>query len=346
MTTSATYSEKSPSLDFSNEENQDQINSLIKPTLQQLKAILKSYLLFHLFFILLIVAELFYLFFHLTFLIQTFLVAINLALLFVTLFSYLTLILYFQTKKSERCIALKNRFVQAFKNYISYQEIEPLHSMTVSQACRQMANALHGSEYKIHSLSSLFPFLGHSLEKFSCWIYWRDVHMMQELLLQASIEEHLKLVRSQPTNLDVHAELANAYVMLSGLYVDPRTVDGLEEDHWIPPNKYNNDFQQKFRKIAEKAIEEFKILNDYAPDDPWIHTQLAYSYHDLQMPVEEMIEYETILRLCPDDQEILFKLGKLYFHQGLNAKGLQVYEQLKTSHYKKAEQLIHYYGAY
>lgn len=64
------------------------------------------------------------------------------------------------------------------------------------------------------------------------------------------------------------------------------------------------------------------------------------------MPKEEIKEYETILHLCPDDKETLFKLGKLYFQQGLNAKGLQIYEALKKSHYKKAEGLIAFYGAY
>ena len=103
-------------------------------------------------------------------------------------------------------------------------------------------------------------------------------------------------------------------------------------------------FKQKFRSIAERAIEEFKILSDYAPEDPWVHAQLAYSYRDLQMPKEEIREYETILQLCPEDKETLFKLGKLYFEQGQNAKGLQVYETLKRSNYKNAENLIHFYG--
>ena len=96
---------------------------------------------------------------------------------------------------------------------------------------------------------------------------------------------------------------------------------------------------------AERAIEEFKILNDYAPEDPWIHAQLAYSYHDLQMPQEEIREYETVLRLKPDDMDTLFRLGVLYFQQGMNAKGLQAYEELKRFHYKKAEALIGYYGS-
>ena len=58
---------------------------------------------------------------------------------------------------------------------------------------------------------------------------------MKELLLQACIDEHIQLVRMQPTDLEAHAGLANAYVMLSGIYVDPRTFEGLDDDRWIPP---------------------------------------------------------------------------------------------------------------
>jgi len=72
--------------------------------------------------------------------------------------------------------------------------------------------------------------------------------------------------------------------------------------------------------------------------------QLAYSYRDLGMPTQEIDEYETILKLCPHDKETLFKLGVLYFSQGLNSKGLRVYEELRHSHFKKARLLIGHYG--
>jgi len=98
--------------------------------------------------------------------------------------------------------------------------------------------------------------------------------------------------------------------------------------------------------VAERAIEEFKVLNDYAPNDPWVHAQLAYSYHDLQMPKEEIKEYETILKLNPGDRDTLYKLGLLYFQEGMNAQGLRIYEELKRSHYKKAESLMENYGSY
>ena len=133
---------------------------------------------------------------------------------------------------------------------------------------------------------------------------------------------------------------------LSSLYADPRKYQDYEEERYIPEGRCSEEMEAKFRATAERAIEEFKILNDYAPEDPWVHVQLAYSYHDLQMPEEEIKEYETVLQLRPNDKDTLFKLGMLYFQQGANAKGLRIYEMLKRTNYKKAESLIKFYGSF
>jgi hypothetical protein len=333
-------------VDFEKEFYNKSLQTLIAPAVKRFRKILKSYVTFNLCFLTLILGQIFYLTFHLSFFIQSFILAIHLALIFATVFSYFTLRLYFQTKKTEKCFRLKQEFIESCKNYLNYQQGDPEHHVSLASACCKLAADLHGLEYQVLSLPTFLHVLSPSFAKLSCWCYWRDVHFMKEILLQASVEEQIKLVRAEPTNLEAHAGLANAYVMLSGLYVDPKAIEGLDDDKWIPPNKYNDSFKQKFRVIAERAIEEFKILSDYAPHDPWVHAQLAYSYRDLQMPLEEIKEYETILHLCPEDKDILFKLGKLYFEQGFNAKGLQVYETLKKSNYKKAENLIQFYGAY
>ena len=71
---------------------------------------------------------------------------------------------------------------------------------------------------------------------------------------------------------------------------------------------------------------------------------MASGYRDLGLPEEEIKEMEILLKLRPQDKEILFRLGSLYFSQGLNAMGLQVYEELKQTNFKKAEDLISTYG--
>lgn len=337
--------EKEIFIEFDKEFYKDHIRTLINFNITRFQRILRSYTVFNLLFLLLITGEIVYFFVHLTLLVQTFVMAIHLALIFATVFCYFTLHMYAQTRKEEKLISIKSEFIQACQQINQEPLGEAEYHLMIAHACCKMATELHAQEYKIYSCPSWCIFLTSSLEKLNCWWFWQDIHFMKEMLLQACVDEQVKLVRLKPTDLEAHAGLANAYVMLSGLYVDPKTVDGLDDDRWIPPKKYNKSFKQKFRLTSEKAIEEFKILSDYAPHDPWVHAQLAYSYHDLQMPKEEIKEYETILQLCPDDKETLFKLGKLYFEQGQNAKGLQVYENLKRSHYKKAESLIYFYGA-
>lgn len=333
-------------IEFEREFYNERIQSLLAPTLAKFKRILRNYTLFNAFFCCMIVLETLYLVFHFAFLTQSFMFALYLALIFATVFSFVTLRLYLQTKKTEQCLVLKNQFVQSCKQAIQYQEDLPDSSLTVASACCKLASDLEGMEYHLFILPTWLNFFAVSVEKINCWAYWKDIHLMKELLLSASIEEHIKMIHVEPTNLEFHAGLANAYVMLSGLYVDPRTVEGLDEENWIPKNKYQGDFQHQFRLASERAVEEFKILRDYAPNDPWVHTQLAYSYRDLGMLKEEIQEYEAILQLCPDDQDNLFKLGQLYFAQGWDAKGLQIYEKLKKAHYKKAEQLIQFYGSF
>lgn len=272
--------------------------------------------------------------------------AFTLAVFFLTLFSYFVLRLYMQAKKPDNLMDLVQEYLNRCKETFHYQEGIPEHHIALANASQKFASNLHEKEYTFYSPLPFFQSLAFTLEKFSCFCHWKDFFRFKELLLTSAIEEHLKVVKCEPTNLEVHAALANAYVMLSSLYADPRKYQGHDEERWVSPERYSDEMQSKFRATAERAIEEFKILNDYAPEDPWVHVQLAYSYNDLQMPEEEIKEYEIVLKLRPGDKDTLFKLGMLYFQQGQNAKGLQIYETLKQTHYKKAESLIKFYGSY
>lgn len=330
-------------IEFNRDLDTNFLKELIPEKICQFRKILKSYALFNVSFVLLMLAEIIYFFIHLALFVQTFVMAIHLALIFATLFCYFTLRMYIQTHKEEKLLRLQSSFIETSRRLMPFRD-DVSSQLMIAQVCCQLAADLHGEEYRIYPCPSKCLFLSSSLEKLNCWLFWQDVHFIKESLLSACVDVYIKLVRLEPTNLEVHVGLANAYVMLSGLYVDPRTIEGLDDEAWIPPHKYNEEFKQKFRSTAVRAVEEFKILSDYAPHDPWVHMQLAYSYRDLQMPKEEIREYEIILQLCPDDKETLFKLGKLYFEQGQNAQGLKIYESLKRSHSKQAESLIHFYS--
>lgn len=328
-----------------NEYYNEELHKVILSILPQFDKMIRSYIRFNILFSFFAFIELVLLSLFFTFLVQSSFVAFSFAMVFLTLFSYFVLRLYFQAKKPQQFDDFIERFGRGCKNIIKYREGFPEHHVALANSYCKLAVSLQGREYIHYRPPGWLEAFVPTLEKFSCWCFWQDHHKMKELLLESSVREHIKLVKSEPTSLDVHAALANAYVMLSSLYVDPRKSEDFDEDRWIPTNNLVEEYNEKFRTIAKKAIEEFKILNDYAPNDPWVHTQLAYSYHDLQMPEEEIKEYETILKLRPDDKEILFKLGCLYFQQGQNAKGLKLYEQLKHSNLKKAEHLISFYGS-
>lgn len=324
----------------------DHINKLIDSISPQFIATIKSYANFNVLFAALGVIEIFLLLLFFSLWSHSSLLAFTVAALFLTLFSYFILRMYFLSKLPEQFNEIKQRYLRAVQNLINYQEGTPEHHLGLANAAYLFAASLEGKERHIYEPPQFLKSFSVHFEKFSTQCHWHDLHKMREMLLQASVSEHIKLVKCEPTNLEVHAALANAYVMLSGLYVDPRKFDGEDDDRWLPPERYSELLKQKFRITSQRAVEELKILNDYAPHDPWVHAQLAYSYRDLQMPEEEIKEYEAIMRLRPDDKETLFKLGVLYFQQGMNGKGLRIYEELLKSNFRKAEALIKYYGAY
>ena len=322
------------------------LNKIFDSIFFEFDTIMKRHAAFDLFFISLCSIEVIVLIIFFATLAQSLVLAFSLSVVFFTCFAYFTLRIYLKTKKPEQFRLIEKRYLIECKNLMDYNEESSDHFNALAGACCKFAHRLHFREYSYYTPPSWLSFLIQPLERFSCWLHWEDIHFMKEQMLQQAVKEHINNVKREPTSLEAHASLANAYVMLSGLYIDPRKLEGYDEDRWIPKDKYNEKFNEKFRFIAERAIEEFKILSEYAPDDPWVHSQLAYSYHDLQMPIQEIKEYEAIQKLLPMDKDNLYKLGLLYFQQGLNAKGLCIYEELKNAHYTKADSLIEYYGSY
>lgn len=280
--------------------------------------------------------------FFFTWLLQASILAISLTAIVLTVFAYFTLRLYFQTRKPLLFTRIQEGYLETCKDDLDYCEGDPESHVALANACTRLASMFERREYGYYRLPNWLDWLKSYTEQLSSWWHWEDVLHIREMLLLAAVDEHIKLVKREPTTLEVHTALANSYVTLSSLYVDPRRID--HEDAWVHSPKQLKEQRRKFRAAAKRAIEEFKILNDYAPNDPWIHTQLAYSYHDLQMPEDEIREYEIILKLRPDDGDILFRLGRLSFQQGLNAKGLRVYERLQRLGDKRADELIEFYG--
>lgn len=275
---------------------------------------------------------------------KTLVPAFCLACFFLTLFIFLVIRLYFLSGKLDDFEEMVSQYLQEVVPLMQgkHSAIEELSHQAA--AATKLSINLQNQEYTL--VFSLIKFLPRQdfLRKMSCFCFWKDYFAFRECLLQKAIEANVKVVQMIPTDLGAHVSLADAYVALSGLYADPRKYPEFDANYWVPPGRYGEDIQEKFFASARRAIEEFKILNEYAPGNAWVHAQLAYSYHDLQMPLEEIQEYEAVLKLKPNDVEIMSKLGILYFQQGMNAQGLRIYEELKKRDYKKSQRLIKFYG--
>ncbi len=293
--------------------------------LKEFRRTTHSFVTFNLLFGCLFFIEIALFFSSLPFLSKSALFAFALGGIFLTGFTYFVLLFYYQAKKPEQLCALKNQFLQSCRQALPIPPGEAQHHLSLAEALSKLANYLEDFEKRFYTVPTIFSFLSSAISRFSTHCYGKDVFKMKELLLEDAVEEHLKQIRNTPTDLEVHASLANTYVYLSKLY---------KSAHLNDP----------FTKMAHLAMEEFSILSQYAPNDPWVHEQLAAGYRDLGMVEEEIREVETLLQLRAQDKEILYRLGSLYFAQGRNAKGLQVYDELKKANFKKAEDLVASYG--
>ncbi len=300
---------------------------------KQFKKLLNSYIFFHLFFLGLLVAETVAFFVFLTLLFQTSFIAFSLAAILFTGFAYLILLFYFQTKKPGQFLELRNWFMMMCKDGLPKNLHENDYHLSLANAAYRFSTHLNSQEAEETHVSSGHVALNHAIKKFTHLYLKKDLHKMKEILLLVSINEHIQLIKRFPTNLEAHASLANTYIVLSELY------SARQERH------QREELTRKSKNAMEQAIEEFKIIDHYSPNDPWVLAQLATCYHNLQIYDEEIRLYESILQLCPQDKQVMFRLGILYFQQGHNAQGLAMYEKLKELNFSRAEELIDFYDA-
>jgi len=291
--------------------------------LEDFKQVTRQYALFHITFFSIGVLELvaFVLFF--SFLTKTTIFAFSLAGLFLTGFTYFVLLFYFQAKKPNQLLDVRSNFLKTSRSTLPYEEKSAEYHLALAASLERLLSHFHRLEYSYYSVPASFKTLSPLMQKFSAWTHWKDLHQMKELLLLMIIKQEIEFIKLQPTNLEAHAHLANSYLSLSKLYMDPRELYPDEEHFWVSPEYASSEMLENFKQASLRAIEEYKILDSYAPNDPWVHAQLALIYHNLGLFHEEMREYETILKISPSDSEILFRLGVLYFKNGQSAQALR-----------------------
>lgn len=326
----------------SNLDSSDQSTAF--PFTQRLQKILKSHAGFNLFFISLGLLELLCCLIFYNNLTRSSLLAATLAAFITTLFSYFILRIYYQSKRPDELKKLCYAASKALQEKSRSQSSDVQASLWLANAYCRQAHELKDLEYDLYKPQKRATSLNYTLEKFGCWMHFREVHQLKEWFYEQAIGLYIELIKKEPNNLQFHIALANTYLLLSALYAPANKEANPDEERWIHPDRFTKEMHLKFTLCAKRTIEEFKILNDYSPNDPWIYTQLAYSYHDLKMPSEEIKAYEKILEISPSDLDALYRLGVLYFQTGQTSSGLKVYEDLKSRRPQKAEHLISYYG--
>ena len=277
---------------------------------KEFTAIVRQHIYFHCAMISLVAIEMISLFCLINLAPKSYSVATCLALLLVTLFSYFILHSYFETKKPQQYRSLKDSFLSSLKEAIG----DPNDHFSIAKGLFRATPSIEAV-----TIPAFYPFK---------WVadklLLKDQSSLQESLMIMGLQEYHEMIKKNPTDLKCHTALANAYFALSRLYSSP-------------------SLQKKHDAVIKMAIEELKILDDSAPNDPWVHAHLASAYHKTHQKEEEVKEYEILKNLCPEDPHILCKLGKLYFELGLHSKGMRIYDKLKNLSSSEAASLIHFY---
>ena len=232
------------------------------------------------------------------------------------------------------------------------KEIEPLYdllkkeslfecidrySLLASQARKQAFHYECDSEY--FSFRSLL----HRLTRF---FFWKDFHLLEEICLLGSLDLLTRQVRSTPCDVELHARLANTFILLQNHFLEPIKAKGLmKSPSLLLLRSQKETLREKATRAFRLAVEELEIMSVYAPDEVWVHEQLAISYRELLMREKEIQEWERLLTLNPDDPQVLLRLGSLYFQADLNGKGLKMYEALKEIDPHLGQELIACYGS-
>ncbi|NGX39777.1 MAG: hypothetical protein KR126chlam1_01110 [Chlamydiae bacterium] len=341
----ATTSRRDSCVVFNTAAFQEKIETLAAPFIRRFSRINRGFVLFHTIFITTISLELLLFGLFFSSFVQSTMMAFWLAGIFLTVFSYMVLLFYLQGRRPEKWMILRDEYIEASQSCIPFRIGSLEYHCCITEAIVHLI-----SQLEIPSVQNRYiqasETLCYLVEKFRIWTRWKDILKLKEMLLFTSIQEHIRLIKSDPADLEAHASLASNYVALATLYQDPKKLALNEELCWAPLEYDSEEMKGKFEVALEKALEEYHIIDEYAPSDPWVHAQRASLYKELGKYDLEQKEYEIILQLDPENAEILLRLGKLYFRKGENAKGLKIYDTLKRLNGGKAGEVITHYDSY
>lgn len=311
--------------------------------LKHFKKVLRSYLIFHLCFYFAFLLELGFIAALYALKMHTPLFALGIAFFVLTVFTYLSLLFYTHSKKPEQLSQLKDWFVSICRRSLSEDIAQQDYHLFMAQALHLFARSFQTKDLPVYLKSFPLESLQRVMKKLSLFLHLKDLQKMKEILLFECIQEHLSLLKIEPTNLEVHASLGNSYLTLSAVYKTLLTSPVQLKEESYSNTEINEKYYEKFKRSINKAIEEYKIIYESARDDPWVLAQLATCYHELEMYDKEIEHFEKILEVSDAKGDVMLRLAYLYFQEGLNAQGFKIYKLLKESDHERADELFSYY---
>ena len=314
------------------------IHTFIERGKKRFISLSKSHMFFHGCFWLLIGVEVLSFAIFASAMTGSFMIALPLAATVLTIFVYAVLAVSFQNRKIEQFWRLKRSFIEKCSGTVQSLGYSEYHLMLASSALK-FAEVLHRAEFRFYTTKKIALFT-----KMGCFLHWRDVLRMREVLILSAIDHYTQLVQKHPTDIELHTHLAGTFIILARLYKEPSERAEHGEIHLSKQSRFAAYLENKELIASDSAIQEYKILQTFAPNDPWVYAQLAVCYRHLGMSDEEIKAYEQIMDLCPKDYESLFRLGLLYFKSNQHAKALKVYEQLKAVQFQRADELLAHYN--
>ncbi|NBO24413.1 MAG: hypothetical protein EBU93_04160 [Chlamydiae bacterium] len=258
---------------------------------------------------------------------------ISIAASIVSLFSYLTIRQFIEAKKySQIAQLIESTYRQNFSDEKSYSSLEidqfykHLHTMLIYQA----------KEKFFSKLSSNF------FDKLKMGAYYKFYLFTLNLLNQERLLQLLKLIERSPNDLRFHTEYTNALLDRIEQNTLPEKYRGLFLSSHLKKLE-TDELKKRIKKLYLVTLEELKILNQLAPFDPWTHAKMAECYHGLGEHNQELQTVEILKKLRPQDKEIIFKLGELYFINKRYFEGIQIFEELLPLDRSLCEQLMAHY---
>src|SRR6185503_16803012 len=182
-------------LPFTSHIHHDQLSHKWDVTLTRFNRYIKSLLFFNLLFLSILTFELISFLALVAIFKASSYLAILLGTFFLTLFCFFVLRLYIQARKPEKLALLAEEYIEKYKKTLNFQEQIAEHHIALASSLQKFAANLHEKEYGYYKPPLFLKSLSATLEKYSCFCHWEDLHQFKELLLTRAVEEHLKVVK-------------------------------------------------------------------------------------------------------------------------------------------------------